>query len=605
MSFTFFSCKKDIERDIKTSETKNETKGTDPLNIDEAIILGAQLENPYSVENMQVAYNNLLKGGKQIPSALNVYTSHYYVRFLPADENELDILLQDTTLVLYDYPLDYEIASSGIYYHDPSISRDDITWQYCTVEANYSFPKIQYEILSSLFIPEEIPTYHSIQYEDVVYDLVSEALNITDNSDDIVSSRWSKWTPSGTIQVYDDIEDGMIPLIGVKVRARRWFITKSGNTDGSGNFTTGKFRRPVNYSIIWKTGQYIIRNGVAFQAYYNGPKKRSAWNLNISNGSNKSLRIATIHRAAYRYFYRNIDGLKRPEVWTKLRISYLNTGGYGINWATNWQHMIGAGGVIPNIHIHGKDPDDYSFHPTNVLFSTTIHEIGHSSHVTLMNGAELQFWQVSSQIQESWANALEWYITRLEYVDLGHVDYDDPNAFSNIDNMQNWNSSSTLQDYTPLFIDCIDSYNQALNRGGMPNNRCPDGGWFDGVNCRIGTPPAGETAFIYADKFYYTPVGCCDCPEDGSWFDGVNCVLLDIPDNSIGFVWNNIWYLNPAGNPNFPYDQISGYSISYLESNIIKYSYGLTSLRTKLKAHKPSNMTDKHIDVYLNFFFNL
>ncbi|NPD87037.1 hypothetical protein HNS38_19985 [Lentimicrobium sp. L6] len=473
------------------------------------------------------------------------------------------------------------------------------------MKADYSFPKIQYEILSSLFIPEEIPAYQSIQYEDIVYDLVSEALNITDNSEEILSSRWSKWTPSGTIQVFDDIEDDMIPIIGVKVRARRWFTTKSGNTDSNGNFTTGQFRRAVNYSIIWKTGQFIIRDGVAFQAYYNGPKQRSEWNLNISNGSNKSLRIATIHRAAYRYFYRNIDGLKRPEIWTKLRISYLNTGGTGINWLTNWQHMIGAGGVIPNIHIHGKDPDDYSFYPTNILFSTTIHEIGHSSHVTLMNSAELQYIQVSRQIQESWANTLEWYITRLEYVDLGFPNYDASNNGSPTGDHMQWWSSVSSDRYTPLFIDCIDNYNQALNGGGLPTNRCPDGGWFDGVNCRIGTPPAGETAFIYADKFCYTPVGCCDCPEEGSSFDGSNCVLLDIPDSSIGFVWNNTWYLNPAGNPNFPYDQVSGYSIAYLESNIIKYSYGLTSLRTKLKAHKPSNMTDKHIDVYLNFFFNL
>lgn len=80
---------------------------------------------------------------------------------------------------------------------------------------------------------------------------------------------------------------------------------------------------------------------------------------------------------------------------------------------------------------------------------------------------------------------------------------------------------------------------------------------------------------------------------------------MDIPANSIGFTWQNSWYLHPAGDDAFPYDQVSGYSIGTLESNVVKYSYGLTSLRTKLKSNKPSNMTDKHIDMYLDYFFNM
>ena len=90
----------------------------------------------------------------------------------------------------------------------------------------------------------------------------------------------------------------------------------------------------------------------------------------------------------------------------------------------------------------------------------------------------------------------------------------------------------------------------------------------------------------------------------GSWFDGANCFVQNIPNGSIGFIWNNNWYLHPAGNSNYPYDQVSGYTMGNIEQ-LLKHSYGLTSLRNQLKANKPSNMTDKHIDVYLNYFFNL
>ena len=222
-----------------------------------------------------------------------------------------------------------------------------------------------------------------------------------------------------------------------------------------------------------------------------------------------------------------------------------------------------------------------------------------------MNADEIQFSQVSVQIRESWALAIEWYITKIEYVHLGFPDFDNPiPQTKDKDNMQDWTSISSHQ-YTPLFIDILDNYNQSRLRGDMPEDRCPDGGWFNGSHCYIDAAPSGESAFIYSDNFYHTPIGACNCPRPGSWFDGVNCFVMDIPDNSIGLIWNNQWYLFPAGNDNYPYDQISGYSIGTLESNIVKYAYGLTSLRTKLKANKPSGITDKHIDVYLNFFFNL
>ena len=61
----------------------------------------------------------------------------------------------------------------------------------------------------------------------------------------------------------------------------------------------------------------------------------------------------------------------------------------------------------------------------------------------------------------------------------------------------------------------------------------------------------------------------------------------------------------PAGDTDYPYDAINQYSMGYIESNIVKYSYGLSSLQTNLKNNKPTGLTDKVIDAYLNFYFNL
>ena len=82
-----------------------------------------------------------------------------YVRFLPQDSAQFKKLMTDTTLTLFDFPLDYEIIQTGEYYHDPTVA-GDYTWLYTRVSKDYVFPKdIRYEILEELFIMENSPYY--------------------------------------------------------------------------------------------------------------------------------------------------------------------------------------------------------------------------------------------------------------------------------------------------------------------------------------------------------------------------------------------------------------------------------------------------------------
>ena len=42
--------------------------------------------------------------------------------------------------------------------------------------------------------------------------------------------------------------------------------------------------------------------------------------------------------------------------------------------------------------------------------------------------------------------------------------------------------------------------------------------------------------------------------------------------------------------------------MSTLEREEVKNAYGLTSLKQALKQNKPAGMTDRHIDVYFNYY---
>jgi hypothetical protein len=559
------------------------------------IVLGPQLTNPYSVENMTKAYESLkssnLKGG-----STEIKTTHYYVRFLPEDYLQLDYLEKDTTLILFDYPLDRKIMKKGSYYHDSGIPEDKVTWQYTVVPANHVFNEVKYEILAELYLKNDKLKMKSSNISDFSYEEIEmKSLELTGNTEDLSDrSLKSSFFPSGRITVYDHVIGGQIGVPFAKVRMKNWFNIVETYTSGNGYFTSYNSFPNVDYSIKWETTDYDIRSGTWGQAYTNGPdESTSAWYLNISSGNNDYC-YATVQRAADRYHYGSIGGLNRPSTSSKLKYCVYDTDGTGVNWG-NWDFT----GIFPDILIYCKTGTNWQ--ASNTIFSTTIHETAHSTHISLLYAREIQLAFIDVIIRESWANAVEWYITQKEYISRGVSDYDIPGASYVQDHMQLWSKNSN-KDYTPLFIDLVDDYNQSVQR--YYGDKCPYGGTFDGQYCFIGNAPSGETPFIYNNKLYYTPVGCCNCPDLGAGYDGANCYIMDIPNNLFGKISNNNIYLSAVGSSNYPYDEISGYNLSSIEG-MLNGIFGLSSLETKLKTNKPSGMTDKQIDLFLNLFYNL
>ncbi len=119
-----YSCqtKEDIRVETAVSDNFNQN---DDLYM---MVLGEKLENPYTVENMQKAWQNVKKSKtvakRGMEEEIEITTTHLYIRFKPKDEEELTLLQKDTTLLLFDHPLDYEITEEGDFYQDPEISEE-------------------------------------------------------------------------------------------------------------------------------------------------------------------------------------------------------------------------------------------------------------------------------------------------------------------------------------------------------------------------------------------------------------------------------------------------------------------------------------------------
>jgi len=316
------SCQKEeIEPDVSQQFNLEES---DTLQM---IKLGKKLENPYSVVNMRKAWESLQAKSK-VSKDGEIQATHLYVKFKPKDEDELAILKTDSTLVLYDVPLDHEMSEEGEFYHDPELPIDQPTYQYASIPVSQEIPKdVEFEILEELFIPdEEIHSdgdeKSSFASKETIYQLVDESLRLTGNMDEgeIEGSATakSKWRPSGIIRVYDHVTQSYVGVSGVKVRARRWFTTRRGFTDSKGRFScNGRFRRKANYSIKWDRYQYSIRSGTFGQAILNGPKKRGDWIVRLGKSTSsivddRQQYYALIHQGAHDYYYGSRFGLTSP-----------------------------------------------------------------------------------------------------------------------------------------------------------------------------------------------------------------------------------------------------------------------------------------------------
>ena len=274
------------------------------------IVLGDRLENPYTTENVRDAYTALYP----TKSRDEIETSHLYVRFLPENEEEFD-LLTESGLDLVDYPLDYEILVDGDYYHDPSVGEDNITWQYAVVPADYEFPDVKHEIIDECFITETEPVV-SRSGDGIDWEAVErEAYRLSGNGDMLVPeslTRAGKVCPSGRITIVDEAASGGKPfgVAGVRVRCNTFVKFANAYTDRDGYYSISKkFSANLKYRLVFKNekGFAICFNLILVPASTSalGKGPASGLSVTITRDSDRTLFLrSVVNNAAYDYISR-------------------------------------------------------------------------------------------------------------------------------------------------------------------------------------------------------------------------------------------------------------------------------------------------------------
>ena len=362
----------------------------------ERIVLGDRLENPYTTENMTKALQSLYPTKAD---RVDVKTTHLYVRFLPRTEQEVE-LLNSLGLVMTDHPLDYDILVDGDWYHDPSLPEGSVTWQYAVVPPDFKFPAVPYEVIDECYISENDTATRAdgIDWEAVE----RQSYILTGNADRIaVSTKGStKEQPAGRITIEDEHYSGGKPVgvAGVRVCCNSFVKYDYAVTDRDGYYKMEKsFSSNLRYRLVFENekGFSIGFNLVLVPASVStlGRTEPTGVNMTVTKSSDEKLfKRCVVNNAAYDYISRCASedlALAPPpsdlRIWLFHKLSASSAvmmhQGTLVNHEDFKEFLGDYAGLLtyflPDITIGTASAKDYS-----TLYSSTIHEMAHSSHFT-------------------------------------------------------------------------------------------------------------------------------------------------------------------------------------------------------------------------------
>lgn len=360
--------------------------------------------DPYKLSVMQQALNRAAASNPEIPS-VTLQPTDYYVRFLPQDTLQMDIL-EGLKIELFNHPLDQMEDYEEV---EQTEATPIYNWLYSVVPADFVFPEgIQHEVLYGVFIQRDkrISPSQEHQLPMNIYDSVlNEALGMTGNAP-MTRSTMAYWSPSARLQYVvgpDDkgIAQDTLPLIGAKVRVYYYSFLSHGITNEQGE--TGPIcttNVSVRYEIVWEDPMWKTYIGASnlVRTLDMGDKYTAQIDTVFTQGS-WGCTMSGVHTGLYSYFHKNYpltQELQRPG--KRIRIALMD--------------QSGRSSFVP-IRAHAMyfycRSDDRLLRSDEVM-NNIFHELGHASH------NKLEPWKYDFRALgkdgESWATGIEYAYMR-------------------------------------------------------------------------------------------------------------------------------------------------------------------------------------------------
>ena len=443
------------------------------VNVLKSLVVSDPSRDPYSVENMTRAMRRRVLAKAVVDSAeaerMSLEPNYLYVRFLAEGrEGAAKLKAYDTSLVLFRHPLDYNRIRKPAVYIDPSLP-DSVYPFFATVPVDYRFGPTKYEVVKELFLVEPLdgdcegeecendadssaaanalfkralsksasPTLSRLQdYGISLNEIERESLRMTGNLQPRVLSKtasvhsgqtmaWSLFGGGkklGGQLKFEDDQLGVQPLVGVRVTGGYSYYWRETRTDRNGKFKIPeKWTYRIDFEANFDADDFLLEDGHSWygedlEIERNGYK--SDWNETFTGDKAKWCVVWT---AAYQYWYGDNFGLKRTRqnTWYNwsldIEVYYRNEKDYRKAYESE---SVGEYSVFlstENIGILAYKKQ------SNLIYSTTIHEIAHASHywnmkttsaVTPQSG---EFGLLPTAYKETYARGIENFFVEKRY----------------------------------------------------------------------------------------------------------------------------------------------------------------------------------------------
>ncbi len=437
----------------------------------------------YELSTVQKAYDELTH------SNFRLSPTHYALRIIPGNEEVAYKLLSDTTMWVSTIPFGYmpmvgenplptvkkpstrEIKQIDDYCGDDSIDKETSV----IFQPLYVRWPVDKELPSNVTSEKLYDVYTPVPGSQID-SLISAGLSsvIQNRGERPDAGYHYPWQPRWNLKIktYDEVLGVYSEMKKIRVKFMDYytFYTGISHTDNAGKVEVPEDAPMTSIaSLEFYTADFIItdNNNITQVSQSLGSLDYLADLPYIMNGLMPITTIELgydfkrqVYQAAWYYYYGHndlLDNIDKMQLDTPFRIatyadstSLTYNGVDGIAWFFATQ-------TNPHVEIANYEPIDVDYR-SSCLFCAVLHELGHASHYMEMGYNSYSL--VHNRIKESFASFMGWYNARNYYSSIVSTDFD-VNVITK-QGRQQWDGSSS-NNYTPIFIDLVDDYNQSLS----------------------------------------------------------------------------------------------------------------------------------------------
>lgn len=395
--------------------------------------------------------------------------THRAIRILPKDIKQIHSLEEDTALTIFYHPFGYQplpesfnpatealtpatiIEDCGEFVLDDNTTTFDIFPLYVLWPISYPIPNdIDYTFEYYAYVPK-------------VAELAS--LNIESSSNNNRSSIMH-----GCLTVFDNRLGTYVPLSHARIHYQVSSIfSLTAITNSNGLFTMYYPKVDGFVSIELANTKFSIRDGNTSNVASLFLSQLSTF-ITENNYINIQLPtsfVTDVFKAASYYFYGSndvLDGVTKYDATNNtIDIHAINADGAYLGCFYSYSE---SSTNEPYIDIWNPYVSNYSGASSKV-FGTVLHELGHASHFATIGHSQMQSCQIA--IKESFSSFFGWFNVKEYYssIIVSHATVNDICT----QGRQYWYPTTTNNfNYTPIFIDLYDNYNQHYLLGSTYND---------------------------------------------------------------------------------------------------------------------------------------